>query len=73
MKIQLDTENKVIKVNDNVNLKELFDMVNNLLGEKGWEEYSLNTTPINITENFTPPWDEFFPKHFSRHYKMLLS
>lgn len=53
MKIQLDTGNKIIKVEEKVNINELFEFLNKCL--PNWQEYSLETgsviywhTPIHI-------------------------
>lgn len=52
MKIQLDTTNKTIKVEEKVNLKELLDAVKKLFPNNEWKEYSLETnTVINWSSN----------------------
>lgn len=52
MKIQLDTTYKKIKVEENVNLKELFNFLNNILKDE-WENFTLET---NVTiNNWTAP------------------
>ena len=47
MKIQIDTANKILKIEESVNLKELFKIVNNLLPDS-WEEYTLESNSIII-------------------------
>lgn len=45
MKIQLDTTNKIVKIEESVNLNELFELLNKILPEV-WKEFKLevNTT-----------------------------
>lgn len=51
MKIQIDFDNKIIKLENNVNLKEFFDKIKNVLSED-WEKYTLETnTVINNWSN----------------------
>jgi hypothetical protein len=47
MKIQIDTTNKVLKIEESVNLKELFKIVQTLL-PTNWEEYVLDVNTIII-------------------------
>ena len=65
MKLQIDIENKTIKVeSSNVNLEILYGHIKKLLPKGEWKEYSLETdttihwypmyNPINI-EPYTPP------------------
>jgi hypothetical protein len=52
MKIQLDTENKVIKVEEVVNLGELTETLERLLPNGEWKDFKLDTqTQINWTPN----------------------
>jgi hypothetical protein len=52
MKIQLDTENKVIKVQEAVNLGELTETLERLLPNGKWKDFKLDTqTQINWTPN----------------------
>ena len=52
MKIQLDTENKVIKIEDVVNLGELTETLERLLPNGEWKDFKLDTqTQINWTPN----------------------
>lgn len=46
MKIQLDTENKTIKVENDVKLKDLVDTLEKLLPKGEWKEFELQT---NVT------------------------
>ncbi len=50
MKIQIDFDNKVIKLESNVNLKEFYDKIKLILED--WKEYSLHT---NTTINWAYP------------------
>jgi hypothetical protein len=52
MKIQLDTTAKTIKVEEEVNLGELFDMLSKLLPDDLWKEYSVET---NTTITWSSP------------------
>ncbi len=67
MKIQLDTTSKIIRVNEPVNLKELFDLLNKILPNDDWHGYALEgntviqnwTSPIVVTPYIQPqsyPW-----------------
>jgi len=47
MKIQLDTTNKSIKIEEVVNLGELMDTLENLLPNGTWKEFNLETSIIN--------------------------
>ena len=58
MKIQLDTKEKIIRVEDSINLKDLFEFLEKSLPD--WKEYKLETqtiinwtNPIIIDRN---PW-----------------
>jgi len=50
MKLQLDTTNKTIKMENNVNLKELFDILEKMLPNNLWQEFTLEA---NVTINWT--------------------
>lgn len=52
MKIQLDTTQKIIRIEEKVNLKELFDILERLLPNELWKEFCLETTVIT---NFGNP------------------
>lgn len=67
MKLQLDTANKLIKVEEIVNLGEFTDALEKLLPDGKWKEFKLETqTVINwsnpiVIEPYrpyisTPPW-----------------
>lgn len=52
MKLQINTTEKTIKVEEKVNLKELLDNVKKLFPNNEWKEYTLETnTVINWTSN----------------------
>jgi len=63
MKIQLDTENKEIKVEETVNLGELTETLEKLLPNGEWKSFKLNTqTEINWTPNpFGVPYQPYQP------------
>jgi hypothetical protein len=46
MKIQLDTENKTITIEESVNLHDFFEQINSILPGGVWREYSLQVTKI---------------------------
>lgn len=67
MKIQLDTTNKTIKLEENVKLTKLMELVKKILPNNEWKEFTLetNTTitywsnPVIIKEYPTyPTWEE---------------
>lgn len=52
MKIQLDTDKKTIKLEDNVLLSKLVETLNRLLPNKEWQKFTLETnTTINHWSN----------------------
>lgn len=69
MKIQLDTENKTIKIEEEVNLNELVEMVKKLLPDGEWQIYKLepmiqnnylNLPTILPIQPYNPsPWWEY--------------
>lgn len=52
MKLQLDTKEKVIRLEESVNLGEFFENIKKLLHDGSWREYRLET---NCTINWTTP------------------
>jgi len=46
MKIQLDTIGKTIKVEDKVNIKELYDFLDKILPNGEWHNFSLEVSVI---------------------------
>ena len=63
MKIQLDTENKEIKVEETVNLGELTETLEKLLPNGEWKKFKLNTqTKINWSPNpINVPYQPYNP------------
>ena len=53
MKLQLDTTLKTIKIEDKINLKELYEFLNQILPNNLWHEFTIEATVIN---NFTNPF-----------------
>ena len=52
MKIQLDTNTKTIKVEETVNIGELFELLKKMFPNGEWEDFGLETqTTINWTPN----------------------
>ncbi len=51
MRIQLDTEKKTIKVDGNVELKELVEALEKLLPKGLWKEFTLQNEPITLWQN----------------------
>lgn len=52
MKIQLDTTNKTIKLEDNVSLKEFVSKIKKLLPNNEWQQFTLETnTTITYWSN----------------------
>lgn len=61
MKIQLDTTNKIIKVEESVNLNEFFEAVRKLFPDGEWKEFTIETNTTIVWNNpitITPynPW-----------------
>ena len=46
MKIQLDTEKKTIKLEQNVELSKLVDLLEGLLPNEKWKEFTLETNTV---------------------------
>lgn len=46
MKIQIDTNQKTVTVEDSINFKELFETLEKLFPDKEWEKYSLKSQVI---------------------------
>ncbi len=63
MKLQIDTQNKSIKIEEKVNLKEFFETIDKLFHNLGWKEYSIENTVIwnwsdpIIIEKHVPPYN----------------
>lgn len=66
MKLQLDTTNKLIKVEETVNLGEFTEAIERLLPDGKWKEFKLETQTVINWNNpiiiepyripYTPPW-----------------
>jgi len=61
MKLQLDTTNKIIKIEESVNLNEFIDLLKELLPDDKWKQFKLEAfsvinwnNPIIIEKQ--PPW-----------------
>ena len=61
MKIQLDTVNKTIKIEEQVNIDEFIKVIKKLLPDNLWKEFSLETGVITYW-NY-PYYIETWPKH----------
>ena len=55
MKLQIDTTEKVIKVEEQVNFGELVKVLNKLLPKGEWKKYKLETNTV-INWNPNPVW-----------------
>jgi hypothetical protein len=51
MKLQLDTNNKTIKVEEQVGLAELVEILDKLLPNGEWKEYQLQTNTTIVWQN----------------------
>lgn len=67
MKIQIDTTAKVITLQEDSNLKELFDFIKQLLPDS-WQTYKLKIgTKIEYKESQPyPKWDDIFKKQIQK-------
>lgn len=68
MKLQLDTTNKIIKVEESVNLNEFFEVIKKILPDGEWKEFKLETqttinwgSPIVINQ----PYKYYYPWYTS--------
>lgn len=46
MKIQIDFDNKIITLENNVNLKEFYDRIKMLLPDGEWKNYNIDTNTV---------------------------
>lgn len=51
MKLQLDTDNKIIRIEESVNLNELMEVIKKLLPDGQWKEYKIETNSTIIWSN----------------------
>ena len=60
MKLQLDTKNKTVKVEENVNLEEFLKVMKKMFLGDTWKEFTLET---NTIINYSPwiPWYYEYP------------
>lgn len=54
MKIQLDTTNKTIKIDENILLSKLVETLESLLPNKEWKKYTLETN--TVIQHFSHPY-----------------
>jgi hypothetical protein len=54
MKLILDTTEKTIKIEESVNLKDLFEMLERLLPNGDWKEFKLETNTSIVWNNPSP-------------------
>ncbi len=48
MKLNIDLDNKIIKVDTKVNIKELIDILKSMLPDT-WKEFELDTNVVSVT------------------------
>jgi len=65
MKIQIDTTNKVVKIEGSVNLEELYSTLDKLFLRGEWKSFVLetNTTIVTWTNPVTVPYFPYYPIH----------
>lgn len=51
MKLQLDLDNKIIRLDSQVNLSELFETLKKLLPQGEWKEFSVETNTTIVWSN----------------------
>lgn len=51
MKLQLDTKNKTIKVEENVNVEEFYNVISKMFPNDLWKQFTLET---NTVINYSP-------------------
>ena len=81
MKIQLDTKNKTIKIENNVKLSELVDTLEKLLPKGLWKEFELQSnvtinnwsSPIIIERETILPWKYTWYNTNNTNYTSLKS
>jgi len=59
MKLQINTENKTVKIDSDILLSELFDALESLFPDGAWEELTLevnSTISTNWTNSIVIPW-----------------
>lgn len=52
MKIQIDTVNKTLQIEEDVNLHDFIEQINGILPNGGWREYTLK---VGVIEKFVNP------------------
>lgn len=62
MKLQLDFDNKIITIEEKVNLGEFFSKLEELLPDLKWREFDLEMKVINYWYN-PIPWDQSYPTY----------
>lgn len=62
MKLQLDTQNKTVKIEGTVNLEELFETLKRFLPKGEWKQFSLEAnTTIEWVNPITVPYYPYYP------------
>jgi hypothetical protein len=62
MKIQLDTTNKIIKIEGSVNIEALYETLQKLLPKGEWKQFSLEAnTSIDWISPITIPYYPYYP------------
>lgn len=55
MKLEIDTELKVIEFNERISLKELIEQLDSIFVDERWKEYSIQ--PKNLSEPMITHWE----------------
>ena len=62
MKLQLDTKAKTIKVEEDINLDELFEALRKIFPDGEWKEYKLQTNvEFKWSDPIVIPWKPYIP------------
>jgi len=68
MKIQIDTEKKLIKIEETANLGQFFSILEELLPDLKWREYDLEAVETIINWTNPIPYIPYYPDHPENPY-----
>ena len=61
MKVEINTQEKIIKLTETVNLGELFTFLEEILPDLKWREYSIEVNVVNNWQNPIVPFTPYTP------------
>jgi len=72
MKLQIDTDNKTIKIEEKVNLFDLMNKLQMLFPNDTWKEYTLESTQINNWSNpvYIQPYQQIWNQPYYNPFEV---